>query len=360
MSKYTMRDSTGQLWHDIDDSNLSDFMSAYPDAVLVSEEEDEENKIDQQVTDEGIDEEIVDTEEEITDEVKDEIETEVLVAEDTIESTQAEKDKDKLEKKLLAHNEAGNLPQWEWERLTYSRQEDLKNQLSEADKTLINQNKFQNLSIEGLKALRQATDKYQHEALTKAGITTDLTKPAKAFFDQVKEGKYQDIFRESGIGGFLAGIRDVSKAYGEDGFELLTPYMGAPRGTYEKDLKNALSKIEEGKPPTSLLDGRLGENLIGQEEEKVVQTLRDVYGEYGFSFEKSGIFTDNVLVKTKDGNKEIEIDLDNWTSAGDKENAAKLRKFLNENSSERTPRTIERMVSIANKHRDQMAIKEIV
>ncbi len=41
MPKYTMRDSTGQLWHDIDDSNFSDFMSTYPDAVTVDKIEDE-------------------------------------------------------------------------------------------------------------------------------------------------------------------------------------------------------------------------------------------------------------------------------------------------------------------------------
>ena len=41
MPKYTMRDSTGQLWHDIDDNNFSDFMSTYPDAIIVEKIEDE-------------------------------------------------------------------------------------------------------------------------------------------------------------------------------------------------------------------------------------------------------------------------------------------------------------------------------
>ncbi len=51
-----MRDASGQLWHDIDDNNLSEFLEQYPDAIVVSEEnlDEEELIIDETLQEEAL------------------------------------------------------------------------------------------------------------------------------------------------------------------------------------------------------------------------------------------------------------------------------------------------------------------
>ena len=66
-----------------------------------------------------------------------------------------------------------------------------------------------------------------------------------------------------------------------------------------------------------------------------------LYRPYGFIFEESGA-GDAMIVRTQDGNKEIEIDLDNWTDKGDREEALKLKNFLDANQKEFAPIVNER------------------
>ena len=35
MPKYILKDSTGQIWNDIDDNNISEFMEQYPEAEII-------------------------------------------------------------------------------------------------------------------------------------------------------------------------------------------------------------------------------------------------------------------------------------------------------------------------------------
>ena len=107
-----------------------------------------------------------------------------------------------------------------------------------------------------------------------------------------------------------------------------TVYEDKEAGAYKKELNQYLTNREKDVIPTDFLDSDLGSNLIGHQEEEVAKTLQSLYRGYGFDFEETGAFTDNVIVRTKDGKNEMVISLDNWTDKGDREEAKKLKNFL--------------------------------
>jgi GNAT superfamily N-acetyltransferase len=75
-------------------------------------------------------------------------------------------------------------------------------------------------------------------------------------------------------------------------------------------------------------------NLIDKEEEEVVSELNNRFGGYGFIFEETGI-GDAMIVRTADGKKEIEIDLDPFFTATEVAESKKLRDFITLNAQER-------------------------
>jgi hypothetical protein len=113
--------------------------------------------------------------------------------------------------------------------------------------------------------------------------------------------------------------------------------------TKEEQKKKAKAKIEEDNKRTALwkdpnFDAKvrsIDANLIGKNDKDVLPILRDQFAEYGFVFEESGLFGigDNIVVKNRDGSKEITIDLDAWTDAGENKELNKLRDFVKINAS---------------------------
>ena len=61
MPKYILKDSTGQIWNDIDDNNISEFMEQYPEAEIIEtiddviEVEDDIENLKQEPEDDSID-----------------------------------------------------------------------------------------------------------------------------------------------------------------------------------------------------------------------------------------------------------------------------------------------------------------
>ncbi len=69
--------------------------------------------------------------------------------------------------------------------------------------------------------------------------------------------------------------------------------------------------------------------FAGQEEEEVVPLLNSKFGQYGFSFSQSGTVTDNVTITAPSG-ETLEVSLDNFTDAGDRESSFAIQSFLND------------------------------
>lgn len=69
-------------------------------------------------------------------------------------------------------------------------------------------------------------------------------------------------------------------------------------------------------------------NLIDYEEEYVVPKMNYEFGQYGFTFEQTGIGSDGMNVKAANG-KTLYVNLDPWW--GEADEAKKLKKFLEEN-----------------------------
>jgi len=74
--------------------------------------------------------------------------------------------------------------------------------------------------------------------------------------------------------------------------------------------------------------------FVGQNDTEVLPVLREKFAQYGFIFEQSNFdgMGDNIVVKNRDGSKQIVIDLDAWTDAGEVAESKKLRDFIKENS----------------------------
>ena len=71
-------------------------------------------------------------------------------------------------------------------------------------------------------------------------------------------------------------------------------------------------------------------NFVGQNDTEVLPVLRDKFAKYGFIFEQINFdgMGDNIIVKNRDGSKQLKIDLDAWTDAGEIAESKKLRDFI--------------------------------
>lgn len=330
-----MRDASGQLWHDIDDNNLSEFLEQYPDAVVVSEENLDEEEL---ITDETLQEEPI-----VEEQVQQDIEADNLNKEITSNNVEIQnpdlqekeqvvetpidpnaKYQERLRKNLLGYDaEQANI-QDSYKFMGYDAKKALLSELSEADQTLIAQNEWNKVSEE-------AQDKIWLKAW-KERATGTITKisPLALAGGQV-----------SGYGG--SPLRETVTLGSS---EIFNPYRGKSLGTYEKDVESFITQQKEGEIPTGFLDSDLGTNLIGHEEEEVVSTLNGLYGEYDFKFTKAG-WGDAVRVYAPNG-KDMVVDLDNWTESGDKEEALRLKGFLDENKGEYKKRNFEQILALAN------------
>ena len=70
-------------------------------------------------------------------------------------------------------------------------------------------------------------------------------------------------------------------------------------------------------------------DLIGREEEEVVNRMKYHFTDYGFTFSQTGI-GDAMIVKADNG-QEIEIDLDPFTRGGEEQGSIELQNFLQQN-----------------------------
>ncbi len=299
MPKYTMRDSTGQLWHDIDDSNFSDFMSTYPDAVIVEKIEDE--------TGDG---ESLNT--------MDMPMPEDQAVEEVVEINPDDKYRDRIKNKLSGYDPNRALLIESFDHIPT----EVRMKLKDSDFELGKSGEWDNISVEGKKIL--------------AG-----DKPFNEFLNAQKEVGFNTE------AGGIASYRNFDESSTYDN----------KLGQYNKDLSNALSNVKQGEIPTSVLDGDLGAKIVGHEEEQVYGTLNNLYGDYGFTFEETGI-GDNIKVYAPNG-QATEISLDNWTNAGDKEQATKLKSFLDLNKGNYNPTSIKKMATIANGDLDVAAMEKI-
>jgi len=293
-----MRDSTGQLWHDIDDSNFSDFMSTYPDAVIVEKIEDE--------TGDGESISTIDTT------------TEDQAVEEVVEINPDDKYRDRIKNKLSGYDPNKALLIESFDHLPT----EVRMKLKDSDFELGKSGEWDNISVEGKKIL--------------AG-----DKPFNEFLNAQKEVGFNTA------AGGIASYRNFDESSTYDN----------KLGQYGKDLSNALSSVKQGQIPTSVLDGDLGAKIVGHEEEQVYSTLNNLYGDYGFTFEETGI-GDNIKVYAPNG-QATEISLDNWTNAGDKEQATKLKSFLDLNKGNYNPTSIKKMATIANGDLDVAAMEKI-
>ena len=300
MSKYTMRDSTGQLWHDVDDSNFSDFMSTYPDAVII-EEIDEETGDGQEVS--TIDMPI----------------PEDSVVEEVIEISPDDKYRNKLQKDLSGYDPVKEILIKTYEDLpTESRMK-----LTDKDAKIAASGNLQNISDQG-----------------KETILTNYTFPMGWTGDK-------------DFNGFIEVNKQAKETMGLD----QSSEYDSKLNKYNEDLSNALSSVKQGQIPTSVLDGDLGAKIVGHEEEQVYTTLNNLYSDYGFKFEETGI-GDNVKVFAPNG-QATEISLDNWTNAGDKEQATKLKSFLDLNKGDYNPSNIKKIAAIGSGDLDIAAMEKI-
>ena len=295
-----MRDSTGQLWHDVDDSNFSDFMSTYPDAVIV-EEIDEETGDGQEVS--TIDMPI----------------PEDSVVEEVIEISPDDKYRNKLQKDLSGYDPVKEILIKTYEDLpTESRMK-----LTDKDAKIAASGNLQNISDKG-----------------KETILTNYTFPIGWTGDK-------------DFNGFIEVNKQAKETMGLDE----SSEYDSKLNKYNEDLSNALSNVKQGQIPTSVLDGDLGAKIVGHEEKQVYTTLNNLYSDYGFKFEKTGI-GDNVKVFAPNG-QATEISLDNWTNTGDKEQATKLKSFLDLNKGDYNPSNIKKIAAIGSGDLDIAAMEKI-
>ena len=330
-----MRDASGQLWHDIDDNNLSEFLEQYPDAIVVSEENLDEEEL---VANETLQEEPI-----VEEQVQQDIEADKLNKEITSNNVEIQnpelqekepvvetpidpnaKYQERLRKNLLGYDaEEANI-QDSYKFMGYDAKQTLLSELSEADQTLIAQNEWNKVSEE-------AQDKIWLKAWEERATGTITKISPLALAGGQVAGKGGSPLRETVTLGSS---------------EIFNPYRGKSLGTYEKDVESFITQQKEGEIPTGFLDSDLGTNLIGHEEEEVVSTLNGLYGEYDFKFTKAG-WGDAVRVYAPNG-KDMVVDLDNWTESGDKEEALRLKGFLDENKGEYKKREFEQILALAN------------
>ena len=304
MPKYIMRDSTGQLWNDIDESNLAGFMSDYPGAEKVEEIADE---VEKEVTqDAGLQLEEDSLEVQYTD---NEVEVEEVVEDKEQEY------KNKIKKDLYGYDPERAILSESFKNLPI----DLRTKLSTKEYDLAKSGKWDQLNKDSQQQLMQSG------VYDKLGRLQDVKD-----FKDFKNKKIENLSTANRDYGFEAVDSDEFSSY--DG----------NMSQYNKDLSKALSTVKKGQIPTSVLDGNLGAKIVGHEEEQVYKTLNNLYGEYGFEFEEAGV-GDNVKVYASNG-AITEVSLDNWTKSSDKEEALKLKTFLDLNKGDYSEKTIKNMV----------------
>ena len=86
-------------------------------------------------------------------------------------------------------------------------------------------------------------------------------------------------------------------------------------------------EIAISKPEVAAKLAQVNADLIGQEEEEVVEKLRELFRGRGFTFEERG-WGDSIRVRTTDGLHSIDISLDNFRDATDVAESAELQAFL--------------------------------
>ena len=231
MPKYIMRDSTGQLWNDIDESNLAGFMSDYPGAEKVEEIADE---VEKEVTqDAGLQLEEDSLEVQYTD---NEVEVEEVVEDKEQEY------KNKIKKDLYGYDPERAILSESFKNLPI----DLRTKLSTKEYDLAKSGKWDQLNKDSQQQLMQSG------VYDKLGRLQDVKD-----FKDFKNKKIENLSTANRDYGFEAVDSDEFSSY--DG----------NMSQYNKDLSKALSTVKKGQIPTSVLDGNLGAKIVGHEEEQV-------------------------------------------------------------------------------------------
>ena len=300
MPKYILKDSTGQIWNDIDDNNISEFMEQYPGAEIIETIDD------------------------------------VIEVEDDIESLKQEPVDDSIDSP-----------------------ESIKQVVSDYDTNAIAlKEAFRDVSIEGRSQLNDSDFELakngQWDEISEDGKNIMLNLyPTTGRFDEDKPKDFDSLKNylaqlEIDIG---AGVGVETSSY--DDYNILGSSFASAqenadkRNKFKNDLNLAINDTKKGEIPTNILTGGLGEVIIGNEEEKVADTLSKLYSPYGFQFSKSDsgldYFTDDLIVQAGNG-KKIKIKLDNWTNNGDKEQAEVLKNFLESNKEEYQQNTFQNIL----------------
>ena len=287
--KYTMVDSSGQRHTNVYDEDMPEFMEMFPGAYILETFEDDD-LVTQQDTEKQLDlmNQPTDYESVLKSELSeyDNVNKQLEVQYDSWFNSMQERDK------------------WT-QSLSPEEQQHVKNR--EFDK--LSKETKDSLSIVGL------TGRAEPKRDAKGNITFIDTDP-----------EFTEAIQEQSL--IIPRLSKMSKVERDE-------YLGST-DSYREDLNNYLETRDKEKIPTDFLDSKMGSAVIGNEEEKVVPTMIKLYNPYGFTFEETGA-GDAMIVRTKDGKKEIEIDLDNWTDRGDREEALKLKNFLDTNQTEFSP-----------------------
>jgi hypothetical protein len=264
------------------------------------------------------------------------IEAEVMETEDPITTKEAEEqyeevipilsEEDNLSDQLSKYDSEAKQHKTKFDNAfdSMSQRDEYINNLSEQDKKHIENEEWAMLSEDAMGGL------LSNVAADKVGYILSPYQAWKAGRSAVS-GEFDAIVGDLPIMEILRAPKQIYEiANTED-----TVYEDKEAGAYKKELNQYLANREKNVIPTDFLDSDLGSNLIGHQEEEVTKTLQSLYKGYGFDFEETGAFTDNVIVRTKDGKNEMVISLDNWTDEGDREEAKKLKNFLDTYKQER-------------------------
>ena len=301
--QYIMRDSTGQTWHDVDEDNLEAFLDKFPGAIIIEEIEDEEEEPEEvEVLEEDVPKEESDKQKDL--------------------STTVDSEEEKIKKELSKHDTSTELKQKHFEQgfQSIEQRDSWLKTLNDLDREAVESGDFGSLSQEA------------HISLLKQSTAEQIEAGAIGGFSDLMKGDYAAAWQKTPLGGILTYPGKIAALASSE----IDEYSGVEGGAYQKDLDKYLKERDPNKVPTGFLDGRMGGSLMGKEEEEVVPAMRELYRDYGFEFGDVGI-GDAMIVRTKDGEHEIEINLDNWTDAGDREQALKLKTFLDTYAGEYAP-----------------------
>ena len=166
----------------------------------------------------------------------------------------------------------------------------------------------------------------------------------KVFYEQIIQPQYdvdnQDVFEQTY--GLKKKDEQVSVGVEED-TDLLVP--SEKERDFLLEQVSEQERIEAEDPfigtllsdtPTDAFEQSaesITPELIGREEKFTVPKLNYQFNDYGFTFEEAGIGVDAMRVTAMNG-KQIRIDLDPFTGKGERDEAAKLRKFMDDNRGE--------------------------